>query len=170
MKLEIKAQSELTALEWATIRSSFIPIFAGDASGLEWSPVDWHVLVWEGNALASHVEIVERNGTVDEQPVILGGIGGVATLPAWRRRGLAAAALQAAAEFMRNDLQVDFGLLICGQGMIPYYQRLGWQLVPGPMVFDQPGGQITFHDPVMVLPCRKEEWPDGIIDLCGLPW
>jgi hypothetical protein len=47
---------------------------------------------------------------------------------------------------------------------------LGWQVVEGPLTFDQPQGKVTFPDVTMVLPCAGKEWPPGVIDLCGLPW
>ena len=102
----------------------------------------------------------------------LGGIGGVATLPDWRRHGYAGAAMRTAAEFMRNELRVEFGLLICGDQMLPYYCKLGWQLIAGPLMFDQPKGKTTFDasTKIMVLPSRKHDWPPGVIDLCGPPW
>jgi hypothetical protein len=80
--------------------------------------------------------------------------------------------METAAAFMRDKLGVEFGLLICGAKMMPYYGKLGWQIVPGPLMFDQPKGKITFDDStkIMILPCNKHDWPPGVIDLCGLPW
>ncbi|MBN1976229.1 MAG: GNAT family N-acetyltransferase [Anaerolineae bacterium] len=106
----------------------------------------------------------------DGQPVKLGGIGGVVALPEWRGRGLGTATLERAAAFMQDELQVAFGLLICGPDMVPFYRRLGWQVVEGPLTFDQPGGKVVFDEVTMVLPCAEQEWPNGEIDLCGLPW
>lgn len=139
---------------------------------IQWSCDDWHVMVRVGGQVVSRVGIVERTGTVNGQPVKLGGIGGVATLPDLRRHGYAEAAMRTAAEFMRNELRVEFGLLICGTHMMPYYAKLGWQLVKGPLMFDQPKGKITFEDStkIMILPCGTSDWPPGVIDLCGPPW
>ena len=147
-------------------------VFHGEDQGLQWSSDDWHVMVRVKGQVVSRVGIVERTGTVNGQPVRLGGIGGVATRPEFRRRGYAQAALTTAAGFMRNGLKVEFGLLICSVKMMPYYGRLGWQPVKGPLTFDQPKGKVTFDDStkIMVLPCNKHDWPPGVIDLCGPPW
>jgi len=67
-------------------------------------------------------------------------------------------------------LGVEFGLLVCEEDVVPFYERLGWQVVEGPLTFDQPGGQATWPAVVMVLPCGGKAWPEGMIDLCGLPW
>jgi GNAT superfamily N-acetyltransferase len=170
MEIEAKRTGELTESERARIDAWLIQQFAEESDDYEWSDVNWHVMLRVDGQLVSHVEIVERTGTVDGEPVKLGGIGGVVTLPEWRGRGLATAALARATALMRDELQVAFGLLICGQNMIPFYGRLGWHVVEGPLVFDQPDGKVVFDDVTMVLPCASEFWPAGTIDLCGLPW
>ena len=187
MQIEIKRDCELSLAERRCLEQMFVPLFAqetgavddtGVAEGvgeiewdkIEWAGIDWHVFLWEGEEMVSHVEIIDRIGTVGGRSIRLGGIGGVATRPSWRGHGFAAAAMQKAAEFMREELRVDFGLLICDQQTQPFYRRLGWQSVQGPLVFDQPARRVTFTDVVMVLACRQSDWPVGVIDLCGLPW
>jgi predicted acetyltransferase len=128
------------------------------------------VVVKLDGIIVSQVGIVERTGMVDGKPVKLGGVGGVATYPNLQRNGLASAAMHMAAGFMMDSLKVDFGLLVCAREKEPFYRRLGWQEVTGPLVFDQPQGKVTFHDVIMILPCVQQDWPPGIIDLCGLPW
>jgi predicted acetyltransferase len=131
---------------------------------------DWHVVVKLDGVFVSQVGIVERTGTVAGQPVKLGGVGGVATFPNLQKQGLASAAMQKAARFMQESLKVDFGLLLCARETKPFYHKLGWREVAGPLMFDQPQGKVTFHEVTMVLPCIKRDWPAGTIDLCGLPW
>ena len=169
VRVEIRRSGELTPSEKEYLTGWSRRVFDGGPFDY-WADVDWHVLVWSEAELASHVEIIERTGMVDGRPVRLGGIGGVASAPEWRGRGLATVAMGKAAEFLCGDLGVEFGLLICGQEMMPFYHRLGWKVVKGPLVFDQPAGKVTFEDAVMVLPCTEQEWPAGTIDLCGLPW
>ena len=171
IKIEIKSNKDLAAAEqeriWDCLRRAFWGLVNYD---YRWSDSDWHVMLHVDGELVSYVGIVDRLGTVDERPVKLGGIGGVATVPEWRGRGLVSAALKDASAFMRDELHLEFGLLICDEATAPFYRRLGWQAVPGPLVFDQPGGKITFPDVTMVLPLAGREWPPGTIDLCGLPW
>ena len=93
--------------------------------------------------------------------------------------------MQKAAEFLREALAVPFGLLVCDPALAPFYQELGWQVVAGPLIFDQPasfqpgldqvvsGGptyKVTLEGAIMVLPCQEHNWPAGLIDLRGLPW
>ena len=170
MRVEIRRSGEMTPSEQGDIGDLARRVFGTDGAGYTWADVDWHVVVWIENKLVSHVEIIERTGMVGGHAVRLGGIGGVATVPEWRGRGLATLAMDKAAEYLSGELSVEFGLLICGQEMEPFYRRLGWEVVHGPLVFDQPAGRVTFDDLVMVLPCQGRKWPTGTIDLCGLPW
>jgi hypothetical protein len=79
-------------------------------------------------------------------------------------------ALKIAMDFLRDPLAVDFGLMIATDKMIPKYEKNGWQVVAHSMLMDQPGGRMALSYPVMILPVCKQEWPDGVIDLRGLPW
>jgi GNAT superfamily N-acetyltransferase len=142
-----------------------------------WAPPEWCVLVYDSpepgmGELVSYLEIVRRTCSVGGERIDVGGIGGVMTRPEWRHRGFASEGLLRAAGFLRDELQVDFGLLVCDAGKIPFYGRAGWHAVDAPLAFDQPGGRTGFHEPttIMVLPCRRSGWPAGEIDLCGLPW
>ena len=172
MEIKIRAANELSEAERQQIRDLDRQAFSSpDPYGyLEWSTNHWHVLVKVDGRYISQVGIVERTGTVNGQPIKLGGVGGVGTLPEWRCRGLAQQAMERAAQFLRDEVGVEFGLLICNQNMLPYYRKLGWQVVKGPLTCDQPQGKVTFPDVTMVLPCTKKDWPPGVIDLCGLPW
>ncbi|HTX93199.1 MAG TPA: GNAT family N-acetyltransferase [Anaerolineales bacterium] len=171
MKIELKAESQLTESERQGLERLSAEAFPPDGEDTQWARSDWHVLVWEGEEIVSHVEIVERTAAVGGRPVRLGGIGGVSTLKAWRRRGLAEAALKVAVETLHRPLKVDFGLLVCGEVMIPYYSKFGWKLLGRPMwIEDQPGGRVLYKAPLMILPVGRDEWPDGEIDLCGRPW
>jgi hypothetical protein len=76
----------------------------------------------------------------------------------------------AAHEFMRDELQVDLGLLVCGRALVPYYEHLGWRLVKDRLLYDQPAGKQLFHDKVMILPIHAGQIPEGDIDIQGPPW
>jgi GNAT superfamily N-acetyltransferase len=171
MEIEIKSDGDLTPEERRQTDDCLRQAFWGLIDyHYQWSEADWHVMVHVDGALVSYLAIVERLGAVNEKPVRLGGVSAVATLPDWRGRGLASAALEEAAAFMDNELGVEFGLLLVDEATATFYRRLGWELVPGPLVFDQPWGKVTFPELTMVLAFAGREWPQGTIDLRGLPW
>ncbi len=170
MDILLKSNPQLSEPERLSLERLYTEAFPPDEQ-ITWTQSDLHVLVLEAGEVLSNVEIFERQVTVGGKPVHLGGIGGVSTLKAWRRRGLAEAALKVAQAYLRAPLAVDFGLLLCGETMIQYYAKFGWKLVARQVWIDQPQGRILFHDcPTMILPVCQSDWPPGEIDLCGLPW
>jgi GNAT superfamily N-acetyltransferase len=170
LHIELKADDQLNEVERADLKRLSDEAFPPDGTDTCWAKNDWHVLVWEETELVSHVEIVVRIASVGGTPVRLGGIGGVSTLKAWRRRGLAEAALRAAQAHLLQPLGVDFGFLICGEPLVHYYNKFGWKLTARQMWIEQPKGRVLYNALIMVLPVCKTEWPQGEIDLCGRPW
>ena len=169
--IEIRLTDELSAEELALVSQARSRIDYGmPAWGYQYAPKTWRVLAWLDGIVVSHAGILERTVEVNGQPVRVGGISGVWTLPEHRGSGLGSAVMRAAAAFLRDDLRAEFGLLICRDEVRPFYERLGWKPVTGPLVFDQPSGKITWPLTTMILPCSQSEWPEGVVDLRGLPW
>jgi aminoglycoside 2'-N-acetyltransferase I len=136
----------------------------------QWSSGDWQLTGSLAGKIIASIEILERMAQVGNTPVRLGGIGGVATHPDWQRRGFASVLMNEAARIMRDTLQVDFGLLICSEERVHLYGSLGWQVAAQSILIEQPEGKIVMETTTMILPCRKQDWPEGFIDLCGPPW
>ncbi len=170
--VEIYAAEALTTAEHRQLDDWLDEVFSQEDDGqrYEWASNDWRLLLKVGGQAVSHVGIVERTVTVAGQPVKVGGIGAVATRPSWQRRGLAGQLMERAAAFMRADLRLEFGLLVCGDKMVPYYRRLGWQVAAVPLLVDQSQGKIAFPATAMALALTAKPWPEGLIDFCGRPW
>jgi predicted N-acetyltransferase YhbS len=126
-------------------------------------------MLWIGDELVSHVALIRRTVVAAGQPVDVAGVGYVGTRREHRARGLASQTMRRAQSHM-PALAVDFGLLVTGQRTAPFYQRLGWSIVPGPATFDQPSGQMTWPGVLMAWPVRQRDWPGGPVDLGGLLW
>jgi aminoglycoside 2'-N-acetyltransferase I len=170
MRIEVKSASQLSTFEKARQDCVVTSSLYAFLTGTKWATADWTVMVWEDDDLVTTVHIVERTVKVAEQLVKLGGIGNVATKVEWRKRGYARSALQTAQDFLLEPLKVDFGMMIATGEMVPRYERLGWRVAAQSMWIDQPDGRTTLNFPVMILPVCTREWPEGSIDLCGLPW
>jgi predicted acetyltransferase len=136
----------------------------------QWASPNWYAFARIENMLVSCLGIVERVVSVNGQPLRLAGISGVMTYPEWRGRGIASALLEEAVAFIRNELGMQFGLLLCREEVSSLYARLDWKVVEGPTMFDQSTGKKIYPRLTMILPCGEKEWPPGPIDLCGLPW
>ena len=99
---------------------------------ITWAHADWRVVTRnDARRVVSHVGIFMRDATVDDSPVRIGGIGGVMTHPAFRRKGLATAALNHAREFLAKQERVAFALLFCEPKTAPFYARLDWRRFAG---------------------------------------
>jgi aminoglycoside 2'-N-acetyltransferase I len=135
-----------------------------------WAEPDYYAILSIEKQLAGRLAVLDRKVSVDGVILRVGGIGGVATKPEFRRRGVASAMLARAAEFMKNDLEVEFGFLLCRHEVSPVYSKTGWTIVAGPTTFTRAGVAATYPNDTMILPLAEKRWPSGPIDMLGLPW
>jgi GNAT superfamily N-acetyltransferase len=178
MKLELRPVADLKAHEQAALRTLSLAVYPPEdvatwpGRAIEWAPSQWSVIGWdaEGAALC-HVGVILREARWNERAVMVGGIGGVKTHPASRGQGFASTAIQMAVDFFRNQEEIDFALLVCESRLVPFYERLGWQLLPGELLVTQQQATVpfTFNLP-MTLPIRLQQALSGTIDLQGSPW
>jgi GNAT superfamily N-acetyltransferase len=94
----------------------------------------------------------------------------MATHPKFQHRGLGSALLAATESFMRDTIQVPFGLLICANELRPFYELSHWQFAADSLYFRQDGKRRIVNPCVMVLQLMDRPWPAGEIDVCGLLW
>jgi predicted acetyltransferase len=120
--------------------------------------------------LVSQVCLHKREILVGEEPVRVAGVGGVATHPAFVRRGFASQVLRDCVPWMRDELAVPFGLLLCAEELKSFYARCGWQEVASFLSFMQDEQIRRLETCVMIQTLAGERWPAGKIDLRGLPW
>jgi ribosomal protein S18 acetylase RimI-like enzyme len=94
----------------------------------------------------------------------------MATHPDFQRKGYGLALLKAAETFMRDELRVPFGLLICDVSARPFYEPARWQFVADALYYEQDNQRRLLNTCVMILSMMDRNWLSGEIDLCGLPW
>ena len=135
-----------------------------------WAHAAWWVLVYREDRLVASAGLHLREARHDGARVRIGGIGGVMTHPAERRRGFATAALQRAHDVFAEQ-GAQFSLLFCEPKNIAFYTHLGWRVFPGDVIVEQPTGRAPFSImTAMVQAVGKPAPLAGTIDLCGLPW
>ena len=170
--------ADLSDDERAAIRTLSQAVYPADTvkdwpgRHIEWSQPEWCVRIHgDRGVLASYVGVVIREGTLDGQPVKVGGIGGVMTHPAERARGLAGKGIRRAVDSFRKQGDIAFGLLVCEERLLRYYGKLGWRGFLGQMKVRQRGADSDFtFNHVMTLGVAVEAPIAGTIDLCGPPW
>lgn len=169
---ELAEQAELGRRAWA---ASSEPD-ARYPSGLVWSPPTWLALVRDPNGrLIGRAGVLERTVRWGEQRTQVGGVSSVSTDPDYRGQGVASAAVSCVATFLCQKLGATAGLLLASRMGTHVYQRLGWQVVDGPLQCDQPAGPLIWTNefpdkPAMAWTCTGSGLPAGPIDLQGLPW
>jgi predicted acetyltransferase len=137
---------------------------------IQWASNEWMALGAIKDQLVSQLCLLKRNIKVGEDSVIVAGIGGVATRLKWQKHGFSSSLLQSAAEFIRVEMKVPFGLLICDDKLQKFYSKNGWRKVADSLWFIQEDQHLPLKSCVMVIPLTNQKWPQGEIDLCGLPW
>lgn len=178
MRWELRPVAELTAGEQEALRTLSSAVYPPEVAAvwpgraIEWAPHQAAVVGWdaEGAALC-YVGAVLREARWNDRAVKVGGIGGVKTHPAARGRGFAATAVRRALAFFHGQGDVDFGLLVCGQELVPFYERLGWRMFLGALLVTQKQATVPFmFNLPMTTPLGLQELLGGTIDLLGPPW
>jgi aminoglycoside 2'-N-acetyltransferase I len=132
---------------------------------------DLRVLVSEQSGeVVCHVGIFRRAVIWNGRHMRAGGIGGVATREACRRRGYASIALDAAIQTLKDEGSIDFALLFCEPHHAPFYERRGWKPFDGDIYAEQGEGRACFTAIAPYVYDLKRTPRRGTIDLCGLPW
>lgn len=109
-----------------------------------------HFLAEVGGRIVAHAAVVERRLEVDGRPLRAGYVEAVATLPAWRRQGIATRLMTAANRWIAARYEV--GALSAAAPRL--YERAGWEPWAGPLGVRTRDGVVA-SDPeaeqVMVL-------------------
>ena len=162
---------------WPMVEPLFNAVWPPDAaekppwSGLVFAYPELRVLVQlEPDGVACHVGIRRRDVTWNGRKMRAGGIGGVATRDAFRRRGYASMALDAAIQTLKDEGSADFALLFCEPHTAAFYVNRGWKPFEGEIYAEQPGGRVRFDVIAPYVYSLKRAPLKGTIDLCGLPW
>lgn len=170
MSIEIRVSERLSEEERRTLFEWGEHIFGVEDLQYRWRPKDLHFMLEEERRLVSHVGLLRHAVSAGGRAVEVAGVGGVVTVPEAQGRGYAQRGMRHAAEFFCREWGVEFGLLFCRDALVPFYERLGWQLVAAPVEVEQPDGPVTCALNVMVLACDGREWPAGEVRLQSFPW
>ena len=102
--------------------------------------------------------------------VEVGCIGGVCSDPECRGKGYARAALMEAHSYLFEKENISHCVLLTGEDTAPFYEKLGYKIILYPCLMKQGSENVVFDDLVLVLSRGDKLWPEGEIDLYGLPW
>ena len=133
-------------------------------------PRDRRFILYAQNIPVSHVAVIAHHARANGKEVLIGGIGGVVTVPDARNQGYAATLVRHATAFLRDEWNADFALLFCIDRMVGYYERLGWGKVACEVLLEQPTGRIRCPFHVMSIPFKPEFTTIDTLDLASASW
>lgn len=139
-------------------------------SSIIWASPDWMALGFLNGELVTQLCLPKREIMVGSEKIWAAGIGGMATHPNHQHKGYGSALLESTELFMRDEIQVPFGLLICADETRPFYEFARWQFAADLLYYKQDDQRRMLHTCVMILQLKDQTWPAGEIDLCGSPW
>jgi nodulation protein A len=174
-------ENALTPEQDSAIRALLVESFpAEDADFFRassfWGPRPTHRLWLEDadSALVAHLDLEIRTIQAGEDEVIVAGVGEVATKPDLQGQGLGRRLMAELLSRLSDPLQVDFGMLQCGNQVAGFYRATGWSRIDAPVRAIHPVSQQweTVTNNVMIAPglCSIADWPEGAVDLRGLLW
>ena len=160
-------QEQQTLLEWDN------DLFGMGSAGfdwIQWRDAETRFIGYEDNQPVSHVGVLNHLLAAKGNPLKIGGIVEVVTIPHARNKGYAQKLLHEAIEYMRQEIHSDFGLLFCMPAVVPYYNRLGWHLIENIIIFEQDSGKVKSPLPSMIYPLSNKQWPKEDVLLGCRPW
>jgi GNAT superfamily N-acetyltransferase len=137
---------------------------------LDWATPEWRFLVRIDERPVVHLAALRRAVTVAGRSETVGGLSRLVTVPQTRSRGLATLALNHAARFLAEELGLAFAMGFCIERLVPFYLERGWQPIQGQVMIEQSRGKRPSPCTCVVLPLGRRPWPQGDIDVGGLPW
>jgi len=174
LELCTKFESELDTAEMGHLAELIHIAFPDDDEGW-WdesgqNTPTLHFLGKMEGRIVSNVSLVEREIAVNGRKYIIGGIGGVATLPEWKRKGIAASLMNAATQFILENPRFEFGMLFCETRMIHYYARFGFEVIVNAVFLTHKGMRERSNDTIMILRTGHRNFPEGVVELPGGSW
>jgi aminoglycoside 2'-N-acetyltransferase I len=147
--------SQLDRATLAAARALLDQVFAGDMTDHDWehSLGGMHALAWEGVELVGHAAVIQRRLLHGGRALRAGYVEGVGVRADRRRRGHAAAMMDALEGIVRSAYEL--GALGATDAAAAFYAARGWRLLQGPTSALTPTGVMRTADQdgsVYVLP------------------
>ena len=168
LRIDIKTVNDLTPELSDSIQHAHEREFGSDS--MVYSIPQWYIIGYLQDELVAQVGVLQRTITISNKPLLIAGIGFLITEPRHRGRGFATELMKQTDVFVRVKLELSFSLLTCKPRLETLYSGMGWRAVNCPNVFTQPTGNRSCGGLIMINECGGIPWPEGEIDLCGLPW
>ena len=128
--------------DFALIEDGEVDPYGTDHLGITWREKTGHVGLMESGRLIAHAGWVPVRTRVAVEAVEAVGLGSVLVHRDHRGQGIGGQ-LVAGAMARMGALGSPIGLLFCRTQRVPFYRRLGWEVLPHGATADQPSGRVT---------------------------
>lgn len=136
-----------------------------------WAYPNWSVIMLGANDhLLSFYNVVERECLFDGKKVHVAGVNNFITPVNFRGLGYGSSLICSAHDIFFNRMDKDFGLLLCADELVSFYNKYDWYKVDSCVWFEQPSGKERWPANTMLLNRNQNKVYPKEIDLCGLPW
>jgi len=149
-------------IQWFNDEFDYIP--------LKWAEPEWYVLAFNNSELIGQIGVIDRLILVADKQIRVGGISGVIAKKELRKKGIGKIMMIEAVKVIKDKANTPYSLLLCRKEVSGFYEKLGWQINDFPTTFEQPQGKMAFPNLTMTYSCEGALFPNGPIDLNGLPW
>jgi GNAT superfamily N-acetyltransferase len=198
IQIEIKSEAHLAPEQRRELDALLKEAFKDDVDpGYHWAQPTIHMLAYTGGRLVSYAGILERQILVGGRRILAAGITDVATDVNFRGQGWAHIIMKAVLGFVSGQGRCQFLMLFCNKELVPLYESCGYRKIEAPLFIHSEGRRFQINEIKMILPITKmdegdgedmaggknnhykekaaysasqERWPEGEIDLLGLPW
>jgi GNAT superfamily N-acetyltransferase len=122
---------------------------AGDYRGPEALPAEWqpmHVVGFEGDVILSYAGVVRQELSHAGEVFRTYGLSSVYTFPHYRGRGLGGRVVRLATHEIEQAGDGDIALLFTYEPLTPFYERCGWQAMPGMRCLSGDPARPLAHD------------------------
>ncbi|WP_432824878.1 GNAT family N-acetyltransferase [Dactylosporangium sp. CA-092794] len=183
MDVAVRWETALTPADHAALSGLLRAAFPGPEFEPDRSwPASWarkEARIWladAGGSPVAHLGFERRTVGTAVGDLLVAGVGDVAVAPSHRGSGLGAELMRALdARLRAGPFAADFGFVQCREAVAGFYVRTGWTPVANPTRHLAVADARSIREglqPTLVRPGRRglADWPDGLIDLRGLPW
>jgi len=177
----IRWETSLTEADHAAVSELLTAAFPDQPNvftGRSWAWARKEARLWladsKGRPIA-HLAVERRLIDVGGAEVLVAGIGEVAVSPELHGQGLGAMLMAEFRPRLHTEFAADFGFVQCGDDVRGFYRSAGWSPVPNVVRHLDPDDERSVREGVwsaLVMAGGRAltEWPDGRVDLRGLPW
>lgn len=141
-----------------------------DTTGLLWREFSTGFLLSVDGEPTSYFRALSHVCHVNGVPVLVGGMGGLVTVPAAQRRGYGARLVHATLTALREQWHVAAALAFCLDPLLTFYRRLGAEVLSCPVTIESETGPRVAPFNALWWPFRSDLWPVTTFDLRSPLW